>query len=47
MAGPGDITSRQKTTIIDEDSFSTLEDFFKQYEERQKKANELMKKGFL
>ena len=47
MAGPNDITSRQKTQIIDKDALSTLDDFFNAYEERQKKANEEMKKGFL
>ncbi len=47
MAGPNDITSRPKTTVIDESSFQTLQEFMDAYEQRIKEANEVMKKGFI
>ena len=47
MAGPNDITSRPKTTVIDESSFQTLQEFMDGYEKRIKEANEVMRKGFL
>jgi len=47
MAGPNDISGANKTSVIDDDSLITLDKFFEEYEKRQKKANDEMKKGFL